>query len=79
MYLHCPRCRLTIKCRTDYLTLTSCPRCLARAAIVTELFSSPLNGLELRALDRDGIARDDPSALADARAHTTTIRHTRPW
>jgi len=28
IYLHCPRCRLAITCRADYLMiLTNCPRC----------------------------------------------------
>lgn len=49
IYLHCPRCRLAIACRADYLMLTNCPRCLARAAIAAPLFTSPLNGAELHA------------------------------
>jgi tRNA G26 N,N-dimethylase Trm1 len=48
-YLHCPRCRLAIKCRAHYLTLTNCPRCLARAQIVSPLFTSPLTARELHA------------------------------
>lgn len=48
-YLHCPRCRLAINSRAPYLTMTQCPRCLARAAIRTPLFASALNGHELRA------------------------------
>lgn len=48
-YLHCPRCRLAIRCRAHYLMLTNCPRCLARAQIVTPLFTSPLSARELRA------------------------------
>ena len=48
-YLHCPRCRLAIRCRAEYLTLTNCPRCLARAAIPTALFASDLDAYELRA------------------------------
>lgn len=54
IYLHCPRCRLAIACRADYLMiLTNCPRCLARAAITAPLFASPLNGAELHASDRE--------------------------
>ena len=49
MYMHCPRCRLAIRCRADYLTLTNCPRCLARAAIAAPLMASPLNAAELHA------------------------------
>jgi anti-sigma regulatory factor (Ser/Thr protein kinase) len=48
-YLHCPRCRLAIRCRADYLTLTNCPRCLARTAIAVELFASSLTASELQA------------------------------
>lgn len=48
-YLHCPRCRLAIRCRADYLTMRHCPRCLARAGIATTLFASPLNAYELHA------------------------------
>ncbi len=52
IYLHCPRCRLAIKCVADFLILTNCPRCLARSAITAPLFSSPLSGLELHASQR---------------------------
>jgi tRNA G26 N,N-dimethylase Trm1 len=51
-YLHCPRCRLAVRCRASYLTFTNCPRCIARAAIVSPMFSSPLDGTQLRATDR---------------------------
>jgi hypothetical protein len=44
-YLHCPRCRLTIAERPDSL-LVNCPRCLARAAVVSPLFASPLRAAE---------------------------------
>jgi len=47
-YLHCPRCRLAIRCRAQYLTMTNCPRCMARAAVASPLFASPLNAAELR-------------------------------
>lgn len=47
-YLHCPRCRLAIRGRVDYMTLLNCPRCLARTAIPVPLFASPLNAMELR-------------------------------
>ena len=65
MYLHCPRCRLAIRCRADYLRLSSCPRCLAHAAIVSPLFSSPLNGVELREAGR---TRPDVAAVIASRA-----------
>ena len=48
-YLHCPRCRLAIRCRAEYLGMTNCPRCLARTGIPTTLFASPLNAYELYA------------------------------
>lgn len=51
-YLHCPRCRLTIKCRAHYLMLTNCPRCLARAAIASPLSASPLHPIVPRAEGR---------------------------
>jgi hypothetical protein len=47
-YLHCPRCRLAIRQRAEFLTLANCPRCLARTAIAVPLFSSPLDAFELR-------------------------------
>ena len=50
-YQHCPRCRLAIRRRAHYLTLKNCPRCLARAGIVSPMFTSPLNAMELRASD----------------------------
>ena len=53
-YQHCPRCQLhAIRCRASYLKLTSCPRCLARAGIVSPMFSSPLNAMELRGAEPD--------------------------
>jgi hypothetical protein len=52
-YLHCPRCRLAIRCQAQYLTMTNCPRCLARAAVASPLFSSPLTAAQLRASERD--------------------------
>ncbi len=57
IYLHCPRCRLAIACRADYLMLTNCPRCLAHAAIVAPLFTSPLNSAELHAAQPRAPAR----------------------
>lgn len=46
-YLHCPRCHVTIAERPDSL-LVNCPRCLARAAVVSPLYAS-----SLRAAGRD--------------------------
>jgi hypothetical protein len=58
LYQHCPRCRLAIRCRATYLALEHCPRCLGRAGILTVMFTSPLNAIELRAAARseDGAA-----------------------
>ncbi|HWC27716.1 MAG TPA: hypothetical protein VG474_14095 [Solirubrobacteraceae bacterium] len=62
IYLHCPRCRLAVTCRATYLTLTNCPRCLARAALVSPLFASPLNGMELRGAEAPARAARTASA-----------------
>lgn len=51
-YLQCPRCRLAIRCRAHYLMLTNCPRCLARAAVVSPLSASVLRPAELGAAAR---------------------------
>jgi tRNA G26 N,N-dimethylase Trm1 len=51
-YLHCPRCRLAVRCRASYLTFSNCPRCIARAAIATPMFTSPLDAHELRVAQR---------------------------
>ena len=62
LYQHCPRCRLAIRCRASYLALERCPRCLGRAGIVTAMFTSPLNAVELRA----GESELDPAIGARA-------------
>jgi hypothetical protein len=51
MYLHCPRCRLAIRCRVDNAIPANCRRCLTRAGIAVPVFASPLNGAELWAAD----------------------------
>jgi hypothetical protein len=75
-YLHCPRCRLAIRCRGYHLNMTHCPRCEARAGIPTTLFASPLNAYELRA------AGPDMAVSADAAlrppAHETPSVSARP-
>ena len=38
--LNCPRCRLTITVRTDWLGVEHCPRCIARRCILVRLFPS---------------------------------------
>ncbi len=72
-YLHCPRCRLAIKSRADYLGPTNCPRCLARAAIASPLFASALNGLELRADDTAARRATGAPALAAAQLHDASV------
>ena len=62
-YLHCPRCRLAIRRRVDYLTLANCPRCLARTAIAVPLFTSPLNAVELRRAP-DTLHHEEPAIAA---------------
>ncbi len=39
-YLNCGRCGLEIRIRASFLKIENCPRCLARAAIVTPLVLS---------------------------------------
>lgn len=55
-YVHCPCCRLAIRGRGHYLTVTNCPRCPARAAITSPLFASPLNAIELHATSRPTVS-----------------------
>jgi hypothetical protein len=70
MYLHCPRCRLAIKCQVDNPIPVNCRRCLARAAIAVPVFASQLNGAELRAADGgDGNVRTPASAVAEGARH----------
>jgi hypothetical protein len=58
-YLNCPRCGLTIKLRTSWLTIRHCPRCVARSRTVIELFGSALPA--------------DPVYTANARPHAGAI------
>ncbi len=73
LYRHCPRCRLAIRCRASYLTLEHCPRCLGRAGILTAMFTSPLNALELRDTATDG----NPAIAAHAARETHAPRPVR--
>ncbi len=41
-YLNCPRCGLSIGIRSPWLTMTHCPRCVARHRIAVQLFSSEM-------------------------------------
>lgn len=52
-YLHCARCRLAIQSGLNCVTPTTCPRCRARAGIAVPLFESELNGVEMRASERE--------------------------
>ena len=64
-YQHCPRCRLAVPCRAIYLPFSNCPRCIARAAIASPMFSSPLDAMALRAAERERLAAsaaDEPVA-----------------
>jgi tRNA G26 N,N-dimethylase Trm1 len=77
-YLHCPRCRLAVRCRASYLAFTNCPRCIARAAIVSPMFSSPLDGAQLREAGADRQHAPRAPAVAAAVARTAAARPTRP-
>ena len=41
-YLHCPRCRLSIRPRATSMHMIHCPRCVARSRTLVDLFASPL-------------------------------------
>jgi hypothetical protein len=74
-YLHCPRCRLAIRCRAGFLTMGHCPRCLAHAGIATTLFASPLNAYELHVAraDRPERARHRRPAAGDSSTGSTRL------
>jgi tRNA G26 N,N-dimethylase Trm1 len=55
-YQHCPRCRLAIRCRATYLMMDHCPRCLARAAVISPLFCSPLDADQLRVVEASSVS-----------------------
>ena len=73
LYQHCPRCRLAIRCRASYLALEHCPRCLGRAGILTVMFTSPLNAIELRAAETEG----EPAISAQAAREAAQPRDVR--
>ena len=52
-YLHCARCKLAIQSGLNCVTPSTCPRCQARAGIASPLFASDLNGVEMRAQERE--------------------------
>lgn len=39
-YLNCGRCGLEIRIQAPFLTISNCPRCLARSVVVTPLVLS---------------------------------------
>jgi hypothetical protein len=41
-FLNCPRCGLAINLRASFLAMENCPRCRARAGLVTPLYPSRL-------------------------------------
>lgn len=80
LYLHCPRCRLSIRCRAASLAIEHCPRCLARARLTVPLFTSSLPGTQLHAGSTRGEAAERPApavALPDVPA-AGTPSHAKP-
>ena len=51
-YLHCARCKLAIQSGLNCVAPATCPRCQARAGIASPMFASDLNGVEMRARER---------------------------
>jgi len=64
-YLNCPRCGLRIEVRSRWLAIRHCPRCVARARTVVELFSSRL------AADAPYATGSLPQAIIESRTTTT--------
>ena len=56
VYLNCPRCGLSIRRRTEWLTVEHCPRCLGRSRIAVELFLSSRPSSEWRATSEDSLS-----------------------
>jgi hypothetical protein len=50
-YLVCPRCRLSIRPRARWMTHQHCPRCIARAHVTVELFTSAIPADQLYSID----------------------------
>jgi hypothetical protein len=65
-FLNCPRCGLSIRPKTRWMTIEQCPRCLARARVAVKMFSSALPAAELY--------REGQAPQADARGAPTTSR-----
>ena len=74
-YLTCGRCGLEIKIRAAFLRIENCPRCLARAAIVSPLVLStraltPAAGRRAPApVERAPAQRVPDPLLVEAAAH----------
>jgi|GEM_PF-3764473 len=73
-YLHCARCKLAIQSGLNCITPTTCPRCQARAGIAAPLFASELNGVEMRARERER-RRAPPQARTRPAFGNTRDRH----
>ena len=65
-FLNCPRSSLSIRPKARWMTVERCPRCLARARVAVEMFSSPLPAAELY--------RAGGAPQADKRSAPTTSR-----
>jgi hypothetical protein len=74
-YLHCPRCRLTITPKADWMAMRHCPRCIARAHIAVELFSSPRTA---QALYADNPTPEREGREGRATRISTAANRTRP-
>jgi hypothetical protein len=59
-YLNSPRCGLSIKLQTPWLTIEHCPRCAARSRTVFELFGSGLPAEALYAAGAVGAGASGP-------------------
>lgn len=68
-FLNCPRCGLSIKPRGSWLAVEHCPRCIGRARVPVQLFSSSLPAAELYAED------SAPGGEQAHRPDTTPVRH----
>jgi hypothetical protein len=40
-YQNCPRCRLSIRVRTQALAPRNCPRCIARSRMAVPMYETP--------------------------------------
>jgi hypothetical protein len=59
IHLNCPRCRLTLTARTQWLAVRHCPRCIARERLVVAMFMSTLPADLLYATDAARSAGED--------------------